>query len=145
MRAALFALTILLTAGPVVAAEKPTKPQTFQIETVALPVIVNGKLLNYVFVSIRLDLMPEANANLVRDKEAFLRDDLVRAGHRTPFTRLDDYTRVDENKVRAELARFAATVIPPGTIKSIVITRQVSQKMLTLPGVQQQRTPEIIP
>jgi flagellar basal body-associated protein FliL len=145
MRAALFALTILLAAGPAAAAEKQTRPQTYQIETVALPVIVNGKLLNYVFVSIRLDLMPEANANAVRDKEAFLRDDLVRAGHRTPFTRLDDYTRVDENKVRAELARYAATVIPPGTIKSIVITKQVSQKMLTLPGVQQQRTPEIIP
>jgi hypothetical protein len=41
--------------------------------------------------------------------------------------------------------RYAKTVIPPGTIKSIVITRQVSQKMLTLPGVPQQRRPEIIP
>jgi flagellar basal body-associated protein FliL len=145
MRVSLLALTLMLAAGPVLAAEKPTKPQTYQVETVALPVIVNGKLLNYVFVSIRLDLMPEANANLVRDKEQFLRDDLVRVGHRTPFTRLDDYTRVDENKVKAELMRFSKTVIPPGTIKSIMITRQVSQKMLTLPGVQQQRPPEIIP
>jgi hypothetical protein len=145
MRLALLALTLLLAAGPVLADDKPTKPQTFQIETVALPVIVNGKLLNYVFVSIRLDLMPDANANLVRDKEQFLRDDLVRVGHRTPFTRTDDYTHLDETKIKAELARFAKTVIPPGTIKSIVITRQVSQKLLTLPSVPQQRTPEIIP
>ncbi len=145
MRLALLALTLMLAAGPVLAAEQPTKPQAFQIETVALPVIVNGKLLNYVFVSIRLDLMPEASASVVRDKEQFLRDDLVRVGHRTPFTRLDDYTRLDETKIKAELARFAKTVIPPGTIKSIVITRQVSQKLLTLPGVQQQRAPEIIP
>lgn len=145
MRAALLALTLMVAAGPILAAEQPTKPQTFQIETVALPVIVNGKLLNYVFVSIRLDLMPDAKANTVRDKEQFLRDDLVRVGHRTPFTRLDDYTRLDETKIKAELARFAQTVIPPGTIKSIVITRQVSQKLLTLPSVQQQHAPEIIP
>ena len=145
MRLAVLALTSMLCAGPALAAEAPTKPQAFQIETVALPVIVNGKLLNYVFVSIRLDLMPEANANVVRDKEAFLRDDLVRVGHRTPFTRADDYTHLDETKIKAELARFAKTVIPPGTIKSIVITRQVSQKLLTLPSVPQQRAPEIIP
>jgi flagellar basal body-associated protein FliL len=145
MRLALLALTLMFAAGPVLAADQPTKPKSFQIETVALPVIVGGKLLNYVFVSIRLDLMPDANANLVRDKEQFLRDDLVRVGHRTPFTRADDYTHLDETKIKAELARFAQTVIPQGTIKSIVITRQVSQKLLTLPSVQQQRTPEIIP
>ncbi len=145
MRVSLMALILMLAAGPAPAEEKPTKPQSFQLETVALPVIVDGKLLNYVFVSIRLDLTPGADATAVRDKEQFLRDDLVRVGHRTPFTRLDDYTRLDENKVKTELMRFANTVVPPGAIKSIVITKQVSQKMLTLPGVPQQRRPEIIP
>ena len=148
MRAALAACLALLTAAPALAAEEKDgapKPQTIAMEAVALPVIVGGKLLNYVFVSIRLDLDPKADGAAVRAKEQFLRDDLVRVGHRTPFTRNDDYTRIDEAKVKAELMRFAPTVVPPGAIKSITITKQVSQKMLTLPGAPQPRRPEIIP
>ena len=88
---------------------KTTSNQTIQMESVALPVIVNGALINYVFVSIRLELMPKADGAAVRAKEQFFRDDLVRTGHRAPFpfTRFDDYTKVDEAKVRAEILRAA--------------------------------------
>ena len=133
---------------PVMAAEKdkdPAKPQTLALEPVALPVIVDGKLINYVFCSIRLDLAPNADGLKVHDKEQYIRDDLVRAGHRTPFTRPDDYTRVDEAKVRAEVLRFAPTLFGPGVIKSVVITKQTSQKLLTLPPVKQPSAREIIP
>jgi flagellar basal body-associated protein FliL len=142
-------LLSLLIVAPVHAAEEKKgeapKSQTIALEAVALPVIVNGRLLNYVFVSIRLDLGPKADGAAVRAKEQYLRDDLVRTGHRAAFTRLDDYTRVDEGKVKAELMRFAPTVVGPGVIQSITITKQVSQKLQTLPPVQQSRQAEIIP
>jgi len=131
---------------PVLAAEKePPKAQTVALEAVALPIIVNGQLINYVFCSIRLDLAPNADGAKVRDKEQYFRDDLVRVGHRTPFTRPDDYTRVDEAKVRAEVMRFAPTVVGPGVVKAVVITKQSSQKLKTLPPVQKPAQNEILP
>jgi hypothetical protein len=144
--AALGLLLAIAPVQPVLAAEKePPKPQTLSLEAVALPVIVQGKLINYVFCSITLVLAPNADGAKVRAKEQYFRDDLVRTGHRTPFTRQDDYTKVDEVKVRSEIMRFAPTVVGPGVIQSANITKQSSQKMLTLPGVPQSRQHDIIP
>jgi len=134
---------------PVLAAEKekddPSKAQTLAMEAVALPIIVDGKLINYVFCSIRLELYPNADGAKVRAKEQYFRDDLVRVGHRTPFTRTDDYTRVDDARVRAEVMRFAPTVVGPGVIRSATVTKQMSQKILGRPITQQSGSREIIP
>ena len=125
--------------------EAPKSAPTIAVESVALPIIVDGQLINYVFCSIRLDLNPNADGSLVRAKEQFFRDDLVRAGHRTPFTRQDDYTKIDEAKVRAEILRYAPTILGPGVVRTVVITKQVSLRLMALPGVRQQRAREIIP
>ena len=125
--------------------EKEKAAQTIQMASVALPVIVDGALLNYVFVSIKLELQPGADGAGVRGKEQFFRDDLVRYGHRTPFTRMDDYTRVDEAKVRAEILRAAVGIVGPGVVKTALITKQTSQKMLTTPSAGRKRAPDIIP
>jgi len=131
---------------PVLAAEEKTPAQqTIALEAVALPVIVDGRLLNYVFCSIRLDLYPNADGAKVRAKEEYFRDDLVRMGHRSPFTRKDDYTKVDEAKVRAEVMRIAPGLVGPGVIKSATIVKQTSQKLMPPPAPQQPRSREIIP
>ena len=137
-------LLLALAAAPAQAAEE-SSAQTIQMESVALPVIVNGQLLNYVFVSIRLELMPKADGSAVRAKEQFFRDDLVRTGHRTPFTRFDDYTKIDEAKVRAEIMRAAPGIVGAGVVKTAVITKQVSQKMLGTPRAAAKKAPDIIP
>jgi hypothetical protein len=130
---------------PVLAAEEKAAPQTIALEAVALPVIVDGRLINYVFCSIRLDLYPNADGAKVRAKEEFFRDDLVRMGHRSPFTRKDDYTKIDEARVRAEIMRIAPGLVGQGVIRSATITKQSSQKLMTLPPPQQSRSREIIP
>ena len=151
MRPAVVALVLAvlgsaIAAPPVRSAEEaPKSAPTIALESVALPIIVDGRLINYVFCSIRLDLNPNVDGSAVRAKEQFFRDDLVRAGHRSPFTRRDDYTKVDEAKVRAEILRFAPSIVGPDVVKSVVITKQVSLKLMTLPGVSQQRSREIIP
>jgi len=129
----------------VLAAEEKAAPRTIALEAVALPIIVDGRLLNYVFCSIRLDLYPNADGAKVRAKEEFFRDDLVRTGHRSPFTRKDDYTKVDEAKVKAEVMRIAPTLVGPGVIRSASIIKQSSQKLMTLPPPQQSHSREIIP
>ena len=125
--------------------EPPKSAPTISLEAVALPIIVDGRLINYVFCSVRLDLNPFSDGAAVRAKEQFFRDDLVRAGHRTPFTRADDYTKIDEAKVRAEIMRYAPSIVGQGVIRSITITKQVSLRMLTLPRARQQSAREIVP
>ena len=142
---ALGLLIAVAPVEPVLAADPPSAPQTIALEAVALPIIVDGQLVNYVFCSIRLDLYPNADGAKVRAKEEFFRDDLVRMGHRNPFVRKDDYTKVDEARVRAEIMRIAPGLVGPGVIRSATITRQSSQKLMTLPPSQQSRSHEIIP
>jgi hypothetical protein len=93
--------------------------QYVDLAPIALPVVVDGKLVNYVFVYVRINLTGAADLAKLRDKEPYFRDALVRAGHRTPFTRFDDYTRLDEAKLKANLFQSATLIGGPGTIASI--------------------------
>jgi hypothetical protein len=142
---ALGLLIAVAPVEPVLAADRPSDPQTIALEAVALPVIVDGRLINYVFCSIRLDLYPNADGAKVRAKEEYFRDDLVRLGHRSPFTRKDDYTKIDDARVRAEIMRIAPGLVGPGVIRSVTIIKQTSQKLMTLPPPQQTHAREIIP
>lgn len=134
---------------PVLAAEPKDKDkaaaQTIALEAVALPIIVEGRLLNYVFCSIRLDLYTNVDGSKVRAKEEYFRDDLVRVGHRTPFVLKDDYTRVDEAKVRAEILRVAPGLVGQGVVRSATIVKQASQKMMPPPPAQHATVREIVP
>ncbi|HAF81000.1 MAG TPA: hypothetical protein DCG66_08300, partial [Brevundimonas sp.] len=76
-------------------------PATLGIAGVGLPVIADGRLRNYVFVSLRLMLGAGKTADQMRLKEAFFRDALVKAAHRTPFTVPGDWTRLDERRMSA--------------------------------------------
>ena len=143
----------LLAATPAFAKEEnkdekkgePKAPQSVILETVALPVIVKGQLINYIFVSIRLSLDPNADGAGVRAKEQYIRDDLVRSGYRTPFILAGTYTKLDEAKIKAEIIRYAPSVIGPKVIKDIIITKQASQKMHIQPPVDTASGPPLVP
>lgn len=117
-----FALVAASATGAFANEDAPKKGSSGQfvdLSPVALPVVVDGRLINYVFVALRLNLTPGADAAKLREKEPFFRDALVRAGHRTPFTDYRDYTRLDEPKMKAALMREAAAITGPGKIASI--------------------------
>lgn len=97
---------------------------TLNISGVGLPIIAEGRLRNYVFVSMRLHLGGGATVEAMRGKEAFLRDALVRAGHRTPFVVPNDWTRIDTNLMSASLIRSAATIAGRGSISRVEIISQ---------------------
>jgi hypothetical protein len=121
------ALPILLLAPGLAAAEGAPKHDVGQyvdLQPVGLPIVVGGRLVNYVFVYVRLNLTSSANAARWREKEPFFRDALVRAGHRTPFTLATDYQKIDEAKLTAALMRDGAAITGPGVIRSVVVTSQ---------------------
>ena len=116
----LASLPLVLAAGAAMAQTKEAG-QFVDLSPVALPVVVRGKLINYVFVYIRINLTPGADLARWRDREPYFRDALVRLGHRTPFTVSTDYTRIDEPRLKAALFQAAAAVTGPGMIASIEI------------------------
>lgn len=130
---ALLPLLLALPAAARAGEEKVEAGQYVDISPVALPVAVNGKLINYVFVSVRVNLTAGADAIKLRDKEPFLRDALVRAGHRTPFTVPTDYTRLDEARLKGALWPAARTILGPQNVVSVVVTSQTPKQRTGIP------------
>jgi hypothetical protein len=152
LRALIFGVLAGLALGSAVHAaeedkdkDKPAAAGTIPMESVALPVVVDGEVLNYVFVNVRLELTPKADGAFVRTKEQYFRDDLVRAGHRTPFTLAADYNKVDDAKIKAEVMRYAAVVLGPGKVKAVDIIKEVAMKKLPPPRTQHAAAVEIVP
>lgn len=110
--------------------EKQDVGQYVDILPLGLPIVSGGQLVNYVFVYVRINLTPQANAAKLREKEPYFRDALVRAGHRTPFTNPKDLSTVDVPKLVAAMNRDAAQIAGPGQISSIVVTKQAARRRI---------------
>ena len=107
--------------------------QYVDLQPVGLPIVSKGRLVNYVFVYVRINLTSAANAARWREKEPFFRDALVRAAHRTPFTKDGDLSRIDEAKLSAAMMRDAAPIAGRGAVKSVVVTSQTPKKYIPAP------------
>ncbi|MEW6596097.1 MAG: hypothetical protein AB1429_01240 [Pseudomonadota bacterium] len=131
---ALIALSFLVRA-PFAAAEDKNKPPEHYIDLfpVALPLVKDGKIVNYVFVSTRLQLAPSVDSSTFREKEPYFRDALVRAGNRTPFTKPGDYLHVDEAALKASLMRSAASLSKPGEVIRVDVVTQTPKQTQGLP------------
>lgn len=126
----LIAASAALSVGavPALAGDEPTGAPILNIPGVGLPVITQGRLRNYVFVSLRLHLGGSATPQTMQPKEAYLRDALVRAGHRTPFNVADDWTRIDATAVSASLMRSAATIAGRGSVTRVEVVSQAPRR-----------------
>lgn len=123
--AASAALPVFAAGGEVLAGDAPaTGGAGISMAGVGLPVIAGGRLRNYVFVTLRLYLGGSATPESMRPKEAFLRDALVRAGHRTPFTVADDWTVIDARAMSASLMRSAAAIAGRGSVIRVEVVSQ---------------------
>lgn len=129
----LAAAALALTASAAQASGAPKKEgaaapssQYVDITPVALPIVDGGRLMNYVFVQVRVNLAPSADAQKMREKEPFLRDALVRVSHRTPFTGKTDYMHIDEPALKAAVAREVGPLL--GGARNIASIQIMSQQ-----------------
>jgi hypothetical protein len=128
-RLLILAAPLLILSGAARAAEKPKEVgQYVDLQPVALPLVFDGQLVNYVFVYVRVNLKSGVDVARMRDKEPAFRDALVRDGHRTPFTVPGDWQRVDEAKLSAAMIRDASAIAGPGNLSSVVVTSQAPQR-----------------
>ena len=137
-RALIAVLLSAVAAGPAAAAktETPSKDapigQYVDVSPVAVPIVVEGQLVNYVFVTMRVNLTPSANASKWRGKEPYFRDALARLGGRGSFGDPKDYASVDAPRLVAAFQR-EAVAIAGKDVKNVVITAQTAKQRRGLP------------
>lgn len=122
-RALVLSLPLTLAAGAALAdgSSNHEAGQYVDLAQVALPIVADGRLVNYFFVYVRINLTPGADLAKWRDREPFFRDALVLIAHRTPFVVPGDYTRIDEPRLKAALFQAASAITGPGQVASVEI------------------------
>jgi hypothetical protein len=127
-------LSILAAGAHAGEKEKPKEVgQYVDLQPVAMPIVVDGRLVNYVFVYVRVNLKSGVDVTKVRDKEPFFRDALVRDAHRTPFVLSSDWQKIDEAKLVAAMTRDAMAITGPGVVSSVTVVSQTPQKRVSQP------------
>ena len=132
-RRTLMAGSLALTAAAQPAlASGPTGGQAvapaLNIAGVGLPVIEGGRIRNYVFVSLRLHLGAGKTPEQMRSKEAYFRDALVKAAHRTPFLIPGDWTRLDGAALQRSLVASANQIAGRGAVVRVEIINQTPRR-----------------
>lgn len=118
-----------LAEAPAVAADG----SFVDITPVAAPILHQGRLVNYVFVNVRLWARPGTDVTTLRTREPEFRDALVRAAHRTPFVLASDLTRVDEAALTRSVMADASRIAGRGVFQRAQITSQTPQRRSGLP------------
>lgn len=141
IRRAVIASLIAVVAGPALASAPPEGGegkkdkeigQYVDVSPVAIPILAEGRLVNYVFVSIRVNLTSSANAMKWRGKEPYFRDALARLGYRTSFANTENYASIDAPRLIAAYQR-EAVAIAGKDVKGVVITAQTAKQQRGLP------------
>jgi hypothetical protein len=137
-------ITTLTITGAAQAAEKDAPKvagQYVDLQPVAMPVVIDGQLVNYVFVYVRVNLKSGADVIKIREKEPFFRDALVRDAHRTPFIIPTNWQKIDEAKLVAAMTRDAIAITGPGVVASVSVISQTPQKLVRQPPPPQPAQP----
>lgn len=122
------------TAVPAAASEpsapKPAVP--LDIAGIGLPIISEGRIRNYVFVTMRLTLAEGHTPDSLKSKVPYLRDALVRAAYRTPFVVPNDFTRINDAAVNAMLMAAAPALAGPGVVTRVEVALQSPRRRTSI-------------
>ncbi|MFN5616191.1 MAG: hypothetical protein ACK45V_10980 [Brevundimonas sp.] len=132
------AAAVSAVAGPAMAGGPggggASEPPMISLLSVGLPVIAEGRVRNYVFLGVRLHVAPNHNLAPLRLKEPYLRDALVKAAHRTPFTVAGDYSRLDPAAVNRVLTAAATSLLGRGVITRVEVVSQLPRRRVRPPA-----------
>ena len=129
------AIALGLSAAAARAADPPKPVQPYvDLQTIGFPAVVNGRLVNYLFTQVRLNIAPGADGAKLQQEEPFLRDALVRASGRQPFNRPGDGMHLDDARLRAETMRQAVARFGSGKVLSVKIRSEIPQRRTGVPG-----------
>lgn len=106
---------------------------TYKLGSITIPIIANGRIVNYVFVAMILKLKEGADAAALKDQEPMLRDAIVRAAYKTPFTRTDSWKEVDGPRLTSFVLGQCGVLLGKGKVASVEIVKQIPRQQLMPP------------
>jgi hypothetical protein len=126
-------------ATPVLANEKKKEGEeqaldpTYKLGSMTIPIISGGRIVNYVFVAMTLKLTSGTEVQSFKEKEPALRDAIVRAAYRTPFTRTDTWKEVDGPRLTGFVLGQCNALFGKGKVASVEIVKQIPRQQLMPP------------
>jgi hypothetical protein len=118
-------------AAPVFAAPAKTEANVVQAmdqPLVVAPVVRNGRLVNYLFVSVRIELAPSGDVFKHLEKAHFVREAMLMASHKTMMADGEDNTKLNEDAASAAFLAAASEVLGPKAVKGVSIVEVHSLK-----------------
>lgn len=127
-RAFLAAGAVAATASKVRAEEAPEALPNHELSPVGLPVVIDDRIRNYVFVRLTLHLSEGQDATAIREKDAHIRDSLVRMAHRRPFTLPGEANRLNAGAMAGHAMAACIRVYGRGVVSRVEVTSQQPQR-----------------
>jgi hypothetical protein len=110
-------------------------PREVELPAIVMPISVDGKLVNYLFVTLKVRVTAKADPWKIRDKAHVARDALVRAVHITPMTDPNNLKDFDRRKMQTVLKPALDRAFGAGTIESMrVIQLDSIKQVVRVPG-----------
>jgi hypothetical protein len=125
----LLALIAVFAAAPAFAGDAPAGkgegPAGTNVEMPFLiaPIAVNGKLMNYAYISSKLVASSQSAAIHIRDKLAFIQDAFVRDVNAVPIGKPDDPASVDTAALAARLVADARRIVGSDQVANLIFTQ----------------------
>lgn len=94
----------------------------------AVPVVRDGQLLNYLFVSIRVEIAPGVDLWQTREKAHLLRDALVRASHANSLADARDNNLLDQARAIQVYRAVATQVLGERAVGPVTIISSYSSR-----------------
>lgn len=92
---------------------------TVSMPILVAPVVVNGELRHYVFLSVTLELSGDEHKDMMLEKIPYLQDAFLRDVHRASVAREAEPTLVDEDGLKARLIKVSDATVGPGIVKAV--------------------------
>ena len=100
--------------------------RTMDAQYLAVPVVRDGRLVNYLFVSIRIQIAPGVDLWRTREKAQFLRDALVRASHANALADANDVNALNQPLAIQIYRQAAAQTLGAQAVAGVTIVSTYS-------------------
>lgn len=119
---------LFMTAAAPVAVAQPEKKSTegesaraMDVLNLIVPVVREGRLVNYLFVNARIQLASGIDVFRTRERGHFLRDALLKAVHRRSVAAADRDDQIDPAAAQSLILAVARQTLGPNAVRSVEI------------------------
>ncbi len=117
-------------------------PRDVELPAFVMPISVDGKLVNFLFVTLKVMVAPKVDPWAIRGKAHIARDALIRAVHATPMTDPNNLKDFDRRKIQTILKPALDRAFGAGSIQSVRVIQLDSLKQtVRVPGVKKPLAP----